>query len=229
MLDTRQGQTEPTRRHDLIAGVNRGWRKAEMDMLARIGTLDASDGTAVMAMAKDFRKLLMLARFRLAYETQVHGALDARRPGASGPTRDHSDLDHCHARLEALLSAVEAMSGAARRPALKSLYLRFSESIAQDFDRMAKEEQIVHPLLEAVFSDEELAAIELRAVKQMPVEVVFHFVRIIAPALDPEGRSELIARMQRYLPADRFAALMRDVIRPVLTETDLRRLERVAA
>jgi hypothetical protein len=55
--------------------------------------------------------------------------------------------------------------------------------------------------------------------------VLFHFIRIITPALDPEGRRELIDRMRRYLPADRFAALMRDVIRPVLSAADLSRIE----
>jgi hypothetical protein len=229
MLDTNHSQAAEHRRYDLIAGVNRGWRKAEMDMLGRIGALDSSDNVAVALMAKDFRKLLTLSRFRLVYETEVHAALDQRRPGASGPTRDHGHVAHCMGRLEALLGAVEAMKGAARRPALRSLYLRFSEAIALDFDRMAKDEQIVHPLLEALFTDEELAAIEQRAIAQVPEEVLFHFVRIITPALDPEARDELVSRMRRYLPGDRFAALMRDVIRPALTEADLSRLDKVAA
>jgi hypothetical protein len=229
MFDNRQSQSEPTRRHDLIAGINRGWRKAEMDMLARIGALDSCDNAAVALMARDFRKLLMLARFRLVYETDIHAALDRRKPGASGAAADHSDFEKCVARLEMLLSAVETIKGNARRPALKTLYLRLSEAIAEDFLRMAREEQIIHPLLDALFTDEELAAFEQRSVGQVPESVLSHFVRLITPALDPEGRRELIARMQRYLPADRFAALMRDVIRPVLTEADLLRIERKAA
>ena len=108
---------------------------------------------------------------------------------------------------------------------LKTLYLRFSEFIALDFARMANEEQIVRPLLHALFSDDELAAMEQRSVVKMPQDVFGHFIKIIAPALDPEGRQELVARLKRYMSQERFDALMRDVVRPAMTNDDANRPE----
>lgn len=230
MSDIKQNQSGEIRRYELLAGVNRGWRKAEMEMLARIGTLDSADSAAVAAMIKDFRKLVVLARFRLVYENSIHAALDERKPGASGSSANHDQYDQCFARLESMLVGIEATKGgASRRNVLKTLYLRFSEFIALDFARMANEEQIVRPLLHALFSDEELAAMEQRSVGKVPADVFAGFIKIIAPALDPEGRQELVARLKRYLPQERFDTLMRDAVRPAMTSDDVRRLEKQAA
>ena len=224
MSDNKQKSSGIVRRYELLAGVNRGWRKAEMEMLARIGALNSSDNGAVAAMIKDFRKLVVLARFRLVYENSIHAALDERKPGASGSSANHDEYDQCFARLESMLVGIEAIKGGSRREVLKTLYLRFSEFIALDFARMANEEQIVRPLLHALFSDEELVAMEQRSVVKMPQDVFAHFIKIIAPALDPEGREELVARLRRYLPADRLDVLMRDVVSPAMGRDEIRRL-----
>jgi hypothetical protein len=226
MSDIKQNQSGEIRRYELLAGVNRGWRKAEMEMLARIGALDSADNAAVAAMIRDFRRLVVLARFRLVYENAIHAALDQRKPGASGSAANHDQYDQCFARLESMLVGIEAIKGgAARRGVLKTLYLRFSEFIALDFARMASEEQIVRPLLHAMFSDEELAAIEQSSIVKVPADVFASFIKIIAPALDPEGRQELVARLKRYVPAERLDALMRDVVSPAMTKDDVHRLD----
>ena len=226
MSDIKQNQSGEIRRYELLAGVNRGWRKAEMEMLARIGALDSADNAAVATMIRDFRKLVILARFRLVYENSIHAALDERKPGASGSSANHDQYDQCFARLESMLVGIEAVKGGpSRRNVLKTLYLRFSEFIALDFARMANEEQIVRPLLHALFSDDELAAMEQRSVVKMPQDVFGHFIKIIAPALDPEGRQELVTRLKRYMPQERFDVLMRDVVRPAMTNDDANRPE----
>src|SRR5690349_11077323 len=100
MID-KQNTAAQTARHDLYGAIHRGLRKAEMDMLSRIGTLDANDDVAVRLMVKDFRKLIALARYYLVFENDIHTQLNVRKPGAVAVgTAGHADHGKAFAGLE---------------------------------------------------------------------------------------------------------------------------------
>jgi hypothetical protein len=228
-MTNKQNQAAQTVRHDLYGAIHRGLRKTEMDMLSRIGTLDANDDAAVSLMVKDFRKLIALARYYLVFENDIHAQLNVRRPGAVAVgVAGHADHGKAFAGLEFVLGTLATLRGEGRRRQLRALYLRFSEFIAHDFEHMLDEEQVVQPLLQTVFTAEELADLEQRLIDVVPREIVRSFIAIIVPALDPSAQADLIARLERCMAPEVFAEVMRDSIRPVVNDADWHRLNDVA-
>jgi hypothetical protein len=228
-MTDKQNTAAQTVRHDLYGAIHRGLRKAEMDMLSRIGTLDANDDVAVRLMVKDFRKLIALARYYLVFENDIHTQLNVRKPGAVAVgTAGHAEHGKAFAGLEFVLGTLDALRGAGRGRQLRVLYLRFSEFIAHDFEHMLDEEQVVQPLLNAVFTSEELANLEQKLIDEVPREIVRNFIAMIVPALYPSAQASLIARLERCMAPDVFREVMRDSIRPVVSEAQWRRLSEAA-
>jgi hypothetical protein len=89
---------------------------------------------------------------------------------------------------------------------------------------MLLEEQIIQPLLQTVCSPQELLDLEQRLIDEVPREVVRSFIAIIVPALDPSAQADLIARLERCMTHEAFVEVMRDSIRPVVTDAEWHRL-----
>lgn len=222
MLDIIKTLTQRAARHDLYAAIHRGLRKAEMELLARIGSLDADDDDAVAAMIADFRKLLVLGRFHLVDENDhIHTALEERMPGASARlAEDHSAHERNFDEMEGMLTTIESLRSGNRGPMVKALYLRFSEFVSHDFEHMLEEEVVVLPLLQGLFSDDELMAIEHRIVSSIPPDVMLDFIAIMAPAVDRKARAEMVLGMRKSMSPETFRTILRDAVRPALNETD---------
>ncbi len=228
MLDIIAIQKQLSTRYDLYGTIHRGLRKAEMELLARLGALDAADGEAVASTVEDFRRLLILARFHLIDENEhIHTALEAVRPGATAAfAHDHEEHERSFAEIEAILARIEAARGGERRNLLKALYLRYSCFVADDFAHMLEEETELQPVLQAVFSDGELAAIEGRIIASIPPTVMLDFIRIMVPAIDPDARREMLGGMMRGMPGEAFDAVLTLAVKPVLSDVDWQRLDR---
>lgn len=227
MFDIIAIQTQLSTRHDLYGTVHRGLRKAEMELVSRLGALDAEDGAAVASILGDFRRLLVLARFHLVDENEhIHTALEAVRPGSTAAfAHDHEEHERSFEEIEAILAKVDAAKGAARRNLVKALYLRYTRFVADDFAHMLEEETELQPMLQAVFSDEELAAIEGRIIASIPPNVMLDFIRIMVPAIDPAARQEMLAGMMRGMPSEAFDMVLNLAVKPVLSDADWRRLD----
>jgi hypothetical protein len=227
MLDILAIQKQLSTRHDLYGRIHRGLRKAEMELLARLGALDAGNDAAVAAMLADFRRLLVLARFHLVDENEhIHTALEAVRPGVTAEfAHDHEEHERSFAEIEAILARIEAAKAAERRNPVKALYLRYTRFVADDFAHMLEEEIELQSLLQSVFTDAELAAIEGRIIASIPPNVMLDFIRIMVPAIDPEARLEMMAGMMAGLPAEAFHMVLATAVRPVLSDADWQRLD----
>ncbi len=227
MLDFIAIQKQLSTRHDLYGTIHRGLRKAETELLARLGALDAGDTTAVTAILADFRRLLVLARFHLVDENEhIHTALEAVRPGSTAEfAHDHEEHEKSFAEIEAILARIAAANAAERRNLVKALYLRYTRFVADDFAHMLEEETELQPQLQSLFSDAELAAIEGRIIASIPPDVMLDFMRIMVPAIDPEARQEMLSGMMHGMPAEAFDAVLTLAVRPVLSDADWQRLD----
>ena len=226
MLDIVKTEAVLVERYDFYGTIHRGLRKAQMELLARIGSLDAANNLAVAILIDDIRKQIVLGRFHLVDENEhVHSALELRRPGASaGLVLDHAEHERCFEELEEILAEIEERPPIFRKPTVRELYLRYSRFIADDFAHMLEEETAIQPMLHDLFSDEELKAIEGRIIASIPPDVMLDFIRIMIPAVDPEVRADMVRGMRASMPPDPFRTIMRDVIKPVLNDFDWRRL-----
>jgi hypothetical protein len=227
MFDFIAIQNQLSTRYDLYGTIHRALRKAEMEALARLGALDAADDTAVAAMLADFRRLLVLARFHLVDENEhIHTALETVRPGSTAEfAHDHEEHERSFAEIEAMLAKIQAATAGARRNLVKALYFRYSRFIADDFAHMLEEETELQPVLQSVFTDEQLAAIEGRIIASIPPDVMLDFIRIMMPAIDPEVRQEMLGGMMRGMPAEAFHMVLDTAVKPVLAAADWQRLD----
>lgn len=227
MLDFIAIQNQLATRHDLYGTIHRALRRAETELLARLGALDTADDAAVAAMIGDVRRLLVLARFHLVDENEhIHTALEAVRPGATAAfAHDHEEHERSFAEIEAMLARIERSSGATRRNLVKALYLRYTRFVADDFAHMLEEETELQPLLQSVFSDAELAAIEGAIVASIPPGVMLDFIRIMMPAIDPDARQAMLAGMMAGMPAEAFHMVLDTAVKPVLSAADWQRLD----
>ena len=148
-------------RVDLFAGIHKALRWASaraVDELAACGR----DSTATLAALAHLRELFAMQRIHQRVEdTFVIPAIEARKPGAAARLVEaHADHADSLREMEAMISEIE------RDPTergMHALYLEVTRWVADNFLHMYEEETLAQPLLDEIYSHEELAAIATRA------------------------------------------------------------------
>lgn len=218
-------QAKPRATHDFYAPIHKGIRLGLCQMLTRLGAADAGDPGLVQMLA-DLRAQLALSQQHLAHEDAViHTALEARAPGAA------SRLEQAHAHhratfedLEALICRVERSEGTQTNSLLRALYLRFSLFAADDFAHMAEEEQLMLPILQSLFSDEELMALEDAIVSQIPPEEMVAVAGLMIPAATRTDRISMLSALRANAPAEAFGAILAVAVQPNISADDFAHL-----
>lgn len=215
------------KRHDLYAPIHKGLRLALSDLLVRLGQADFADEAAAAALLAGLRRQLVLSASHLHHEeVEIHTALEARAPGATLTLEaDHDHHRRAFVTLEAAIAAVEAAPPAERAGPARALYLAFSQFVAADFAHMAEEELVVLPLLQRLFDDEELIAIEARIVAAIPPEKTMQYLALMVPAMNPIERAQFLAFVRAGAPAEAFDAILDSAVRPTLAPAEYEALE----
>lgn len=211
---------------DLYGPIHKGLRMAHANLLIRLGAAELEDRRALQGLLAHLRDHLDLCVEHLRHEqTVIHTALAQYAPGAV------AELERLHqahlGALPDLLARIEALEDAdpARlRKAGRALYLAFSRFVASDLAQMAHEEEVLLPLLQAVFDDSELIAMKTRIVLSMTPHVGAGMLRMIIPAARHRERLSLLRAVGAAAQQDIFEALLREVVRPSLADREWRRL-----
>ena len=109
----------------------------------------------------------------------------------------------------------------------RALYITFTAFVAEDFEHMAEEETVVWPQLCALFTDEELAGIEMAIIGELTPEENIGFMRLMLPAMNPSERAGLLTGMKANAPPEAFAAVIDLAARPTLAANDFAELQRL--
>jgi hemerythrin-like domain-containing protein len=215
-----------SQRHDFYGPVHKGLRLGAARLLARIGALDTDDSAAIGLLIADLRGFLDLARAHLKHEDrEVNGLLHRCSPDLARQIgHDHAEHEATFAALSALIAELETGMVVGRTTALRALYLRFSAYVADDLQHMAREETVALPMLQAQFSDVELAAAEARIVAAMPPDTMVGFLRLILPAATPQDRIAFLRDVHAGAPPEAFRAILDQAARPSLAAADWERL-----
>jgi hypothetical protein len=219
-------KARPRARHDFYSKVHKGLRLAESQLLVRLGACDGQDPDELTQLMADMVGFMAMAEHHLENEDRwIHTALEARAPGAAGGLAQ----GHLHHRrdfdeLEALIGGIETQQGAARAKALQALYLRFTRYVAEDFLHMSEEEQLILPVLQSLFTDAELIAIEHDIVAALSPEQAIDFARLMIPASNPSERLEWVGGLREAAPPEAFAAVMALAAQPTLSACAFARL-----
>jgi hemerythrin-like domain-containing protein len=219
-------RSAPVARYDFYGPVHKGLRLALSDLLVRLGRVDPGQPSAVAALAADLRRQLHLSAVHLDNENrEVHGALRRRAPEAVHCLATaHDEHRHAFAEIERLAARAEEADAAARPAALRSLYLRFSRFVADDFAHMAEEELTVLPVLHRLFTDEELQEMEERIVAAEAPGDLLAMARMVVPAIDPVERTRMLGSFRTKAPAEVFEAVLEHAVRPSLPIEEWHRL-----
>lgn len=204
-------------RYDLYGGVHKGLRMAGCQLLCRLGSVDHENAAESAAALAQLRAYLLLAAGHVMHEdTNIHTVL--RERGASTATVDDQHDDHrtAFAELEALAATLETAAPARKPAAGRKLYLAVAAYLAEDLAHMHEEETQTAPQLWTLFTDADLAAVEMRIIASMPPEKNMAFMRIMIPAMNPAERAGLLGAMRKGAPPEVFDAVMDTVIRPSL-------------
>ena len=218
--------SRPVATYDFYKAPHKGLRLAESQMLARLGACDGAEPEELAALLRDLVSLLHMAEHHLENEDKwIHTALEVRAPGATNRlVRDHLHHRETFEQLEALIGQVETVGAEGRGRALHSLYLRFVRFMADDFAHMAEEEELMMPVLQSLFSDEELVAIEGQIVAGLSPQEKVSFGRFMIPAATPADRIAFLGGVRANAPAEAFQAMIELSARPSLSPRDFTRL-----
>lgn len=210
-------------RVDLYGGVHRGLRLGHTKLLTRLGTTSYTERDGLERALDELEAFLDLAALHLAVEERhYHPALEARHPHASdvldGQHREH---ERSFAELRVLAAKLSASSVETAPVIGRALYLRYASFVADDLAHMAEEELVILPMFHALYTDEELGAIQLKLVAEIPPREKLEFLRLMLPASNHEQRVDQLAGLKRTLPAPAFATLV-SALHEVMPENDIR-------
>ncbi|HKU43518.1 MAG TPA: hypothetical protein VJR89_35390, partial [Polyangiales bacterium] len=104
-------------------------------------------------------------------------------------------------------------------------YLQYSSFVAQCLEHMVQEELRVQALLEQLFSEAEVRAIQSSMLGSIGPEELKVFLRVMVPAATPVERVSLLAPPRAALSRETFEGIMATV-RRCLNAAELRDLER---
>lgn len=218
-------------RFNLYATIHKGLRRAQTQLLARIGSADGTDAEEFTPLMADTRTMIELGRRHLKHEdVHIHGVLEARSQGAThGLADDHAEHQQDFVEIETLLQRIEAAQPSRRTPLLRELYLRYSRFLADDFEHMIEEESETLALLHSLFEDHELASIEADIIGSIDPDTMFKFIRIMMPAMNFPERLGLLGGMKQAMPPQIFAVVVDASVKPSLQPQDWAKLEAALA
>lgn len=211
---------------DLYGPIHKGLRMAHANLLIRLGSADLEDPRALRGLLAHLRDHLELCVEHLRHEeTVIHTALAAHAPGAVAEVEAMFDANRAALPdLYRRIGALETASPAQSRKAGRDLYLAYSRFVAGDLAQMAHEEEVILPLLQAIFDDSALIALKTRIVLSMTPQVGAGMLRMIIPAARHRERLSLLRAVGSATQSDIFEALLREVVRPSLCDREWRRL-----
>ncbi len=214
-------------RWDIYGPVHKGLRLAHGAMMTRLGQADwSADQGDLLA---DLVAHLALGAAHLTHEEDhIHAALETRAPGAAqGLAAQHGHHRRRFTDLQRAMDQLDSAEPADRGRLGRALYITFTAFVAEDFEHMAEEETVVWPQLCALFTDEELAGIEMAIIGELTPEENIAFMRLMLPAMNPAERAGLLTGMKANAPPEAFAAVIDLAARPTLAANDFAELQRL--
>jgi len=199
-------------RFDMYGAIHKALRHFMADTLYRVGRMDLDDRIDREDTLNQLDALLLQLRSHLNHENDfIHPAIEARRPGGARHTAD----DHLQ-HLEAIAN-LEDSSHALRQtgttpspanaPRARRLYQQLALFFGQNLEHMQIEEQDNQALLWALYTDEELQAVQDRLLAAIgPAEMALT-VRWMSVSLNPQELAGLFGAMRAKAPPQAFNAL----------------------
>jgi hypothetical protein len=204
---------------DLYRDIHKAIRVALFDVTAAAGRLDASDTTARVAHANAVRDLVRFLVLHAEHEdAQLDGPVREVLPDrADAIAADHVALE---ARMVDLVALADLAFDCGRddaRAAVHDLYLALAGFTSSYLAHQEVEEVVVMPALWDALGIEALLGIHERILASITPDDMGWSLAKMLPAMDVDGRVELLGGMRESAPPEAFAgvcALAEQVLAP---------------
>jgi hemerythrin-like domain-containing protein len=207
---------------DMYRAPHKALRFLLANLLLKMGSTSFGEESSARSVIADLEVALSACDEHIAHEdTFVRPALVGRAPNATA-TLDHEHAEHAQqvAELRALAAALTgAATSDARRALGDTLYLHFSVFVAETLAHAAYEERVIQPLLDRLFSAEELQAIHEELVASIAPAAMMAFLQAMIPGSNREERAETLGKVKLKAPPAVFAGLLNE-LRPRLSSDD---------
>jgi hypothetical protein len=198
-----------TKRLDGFGPIHKAIRFALSDLLVRMGK-----GEFTFAELED---VLAYCESHLAHEETFFRPAFATRIGAlTAFDEGHPVHERYVAELRALAKSAESAAPEHRATSARALYLHFSKFVGENLAHMAEEEEVLQPLVERHFADDELLAIQGRLMASLAPPEMVRSAKFMLRALDRSERAFLVGGMAKNAPRPAVLALL-DAVKPVLS------------
>lgn len=194
---------------DFYGPIHKGLRWALARVLSRIGATSPTNDADVSAVVTEVHDLIVGIESHIAHEEElIHPAIEARRPGATNDlVEDHTEHATILGGLRVLLAAIRTGSPATRPALWRALYLRFAGLLADNIHHMAEEEEVTQPLLEELYTSEELHEIHARLLASIEPGEMLASMKIMLPANEFEVRLAMLDAAKHAMPPEVFAGV----------------------
>lgn len=209
-------------RLDLFQSVHKGLRLALADLTCRMGATDFTDPQAAAEIA---RQLDLVTAFctdhKQAEDALILPALLTRLSGSlPSIATAHEDQARHIEELRATGAALVEGPASTRPVVGRTLYLHFSAFAGENLVHMTEEEQVLSPLFERLFTDEEVREIHGKVMAYLPQEAHARGAPFILRALNRPERIGLVTGALATMPRAAVLGLV-EVVRPALPADDL--------
>ena len=194
---------------DLYGPIHKGLRWAFARVLSRMGSATISDDDAVTEVLGEVHDLVACVESHLTHEEEfIHPALEARRPGSTTILMDdHIEHANMIGAIRVLLAAIRSGSSPTRPSLWRALYLCFADLFAENIRHMAEEEEVTQPLLEDLYSPQELELIQARLLASIGPDEMLAAMKIMLPGNDFDFRLQMLNGAKHALPPEVFAGV----------------------
>jgi hypothetical protein len=191
---------------DLYRDVHKGIRAELFAIVSEAGRLDPTNRTARVALADHVRIVSELLTSHAEHEdSAVQPTLEIHLPDlAERIEKDHAKLERRVAGFVDLATAAADAMPATQTARAHQLYLELASFTGVYLEHQDVEERIVMPALETAVGPEAVLQIHGAIVGSIPPSEMAASLAIMLPAMNVDGRAELLGGMQANAPAEVF-------------------------
>ena len=205
---------------DLYREIHKGIRAELFGVTGQAGSLDPADEAGRVALFGRVRALADLLESHAHHEdTIMQPSVEEYVPAvAEQVIADHEVLDRRVYGLVALGEAVADASAATRRHELHELYLGLAAFTGSYLQHIDVEERVIMPALEEAVGVEAVVGIHQAILSAIPPQDMAKSLALMLPAMNVDGRTELLGGMRAGAPAEVFEgvwSLAGSVLAPV--------------
>jgi hypothetical protein len=191
---------------DLYRDIHKGIRAELFGVTGEAGRVDPASVTARVALAGHVRRVVDTLEAHAGHEDAgVQPVLEDQLPGLAARIHDdHERLARRTVALTELGDEAAESTGPSQAAAVHHLYLELAEFTGVYLAHQDVEERLVLPALRRAIGPQEILAIHGGIIASIPPDEMARSLAFMLPAMNIDGRAELLAGMRAGAPPQVF-------------------------